>query len=271
MYKLAENLQQLAESKGAKFHFNSDVQQIETSNKKTTGLTVNGERFDSDIVISNSDATETIVKLLNDDVASPSKKKKAENVEPSCSGFLVLLGLDHQYDQLVHHNLFFTSDYEKEFSQIFDEKVMPEDPTIYIANTSYSNQDHAPENGSNLFILVNAPYLSDFYNWNEHAENYGKKVISELEKRGMTDLSNHIKYQEIITPQDFYDKYASNKGSIYGTSSNNKFAAFARPRNKYRGIDGLYLVGGSTHSGGGFPLVVQSALNAVELINRFEN
>ncbi|MGB0347486.1 MAG: phytoene desaturase family protein, partial [Balneolaceae bacterium] len=96
-------------------------------------------------------------------------------------------------------------------------------------------------------------------------------VISELENRGLDDLKTHIKYQEIITPQDFYDKYTSNKGSIYGTSSNSKFAAFARPRNKYRGVDGLYLVGGSTHPGGGIPLVVQSALNAVELIDRYES
>ncbi len=271
LYKLAENLQQFAEDNGVIFHFNSDVQRIETSQKKATGILVNGELFNSDIVVSNSDATETVVKLLSNEVAPPSKKRKAANVEPSCSGFVLLLGIEHQYEQLVHHNLFFTSDYKHEFSQIFDEKVMPDDPTIYIANTSHSNPEHAPKGGSNLFVLVNAPYLSESYNWNDHANKYSDKVISELESRGLTDLKKHIKYQESITPQDFYDKYASNKGSIYGTSSNNKFAAFARPRNKYRGIDGLYLVGGSTHPGGGIPLVVQSAMNAVELIHRFEH
>ncbi len=270
LYKLAENLQSQAEKNGVKFHFNADVSQIRTSKKIASGITVNGENFESDIIVSNSDATETVVKLLGDDVASNSKKKKAANVEPSCSGFVLLLGIEHQYDQLVHHNLFFTSDYEKEFHQIFSERVMPDDPTIYIANTSQSNPEHAPKGGSNLFILVNAPYLSNAYDWEVNSEDYAQKVITALEKRGLSNLKSHIKYQEIITPQDFYDKYASNKGSIYGTSSNNKFAAFARPRNKYRGVDGLYLVGGSTHPGGGIPLVVQSALNAVELINRYE-
>lgn len=271
LYKLAENLQDLAEKFGVAFHFNADVKKIETLNKKTKGINVNGELFESDIVVSNSDATETIVKLLDNNDASLSTKQKAMNVEPSCSGFVVLLGVNKKYDQLSHHNLFFTSNYEKEFSQIFDDCIMPDDPTIYIANTSCSNPDHAPEGGSNLFILVNAPYLSDSFDWKIHAEVYASKVISELENRGLDDLKTHIKYQEIITPQDFYDKYASNKGSIYGTSSNSKFAAFARPRNKYRGVDGLYLVGGSTHPGGGIPLVVQSALNAVELIDRYES
>lgn len=118
---------------------------------------------------------------------------------------------------------------------------------------------------------MNAPYLSKNYDWTDKALRYGEFIIDELEKRGLTKLRESIVVKEIITPQDFYDKYASNKGSIYGTSSNNKFSAFVRPRNKYRGIDGLYLVGGSTHPGGGIPLVVQSALNAVELISRFDS
>jgi phytoene desaturase len=47
-------------------------------------------------------------------------------------------------------------------------------------------------------------------------------------------------------------------------------AAFVRPKNKVRDVDGLYMVGGSTHPGGGIPLVIQSAFNAVELIKRYE-
>ena len=271
LYMLAKNLVKIAESNGVVFHFNANVKKIQTTNKKVTGILVNEKLFETDIVISNSDATETVVKLLDSSAASPSKKKKATAVEPSCSGFVVLLGTDTKYDQLVHHNLFFTSNYEQEFKQIFDEKVMPDDPTIYIANTSYSNPEHAPKDGSNLFILVNAPYLSENYHWGKNTTTYSDLIIDKLEKRGLTDLKKHIIFQEIITPEDFYHAYASNKGSIYGTSSNSKFAAFARPRNKYRDVDGLYLVGGSTHPGGGIPLVVQSALNAVELIHRYEN
>ncbi len=47
-------------------------------------------------------------------------------------------------------------------------------------------------------------------------------------------------------------------GSIYGGSSNGARAAFLRPPNAAR-VPGLFLVGGSTHPGGGLPLVVLSA------------
>ncbi|MCG8372715.1 MAG: phytoene desaturase family protein [Balneolales bacterium] len=269
LYKIAETLFWLAGELGVTFHFNSSVQNIQVSGKRVTGLVSKGEVNPCDLIFANSDATETLTTLIDDASVSHRKKKKASNIEPSCSGFVLLLGIDRTYDQLVHHNIFFSEGYEQEFNQIFNQKVMPDDPTIYIANTSFSNPEHAPEGSSNLFILVNAPYQSGKYSWESNAGAYESKVISELEKRGLTDLAKHVTFRHRITPDDFYDKYLSNKGSIYGTSSNTKFSAFVRPRNKSKDIAGLYFVGGSTHPGGGIPLVIQSAFNAMALFERY--
>lgn len=271
LYTLAESLLNLAKSLGCTFHFNASVEKIITENGRITGVRTNNQIVHSDIVVSNSDATETITRLLDNDAVPESKKQKASTIEPSCSGFVLLLGIDRKYDELAHHNIFFTKDYQREFEHIFTDKIMPDDPTIYVANTSQSNPEHAPDNGSNLFILVNAPYLSDAFSWDAESESYANFIIKDLEDRALTNLSEYIKVKQIITPTDFYDKYSSNKGSIYGTSSNSMFSAFVRPRNKFKGVDGLYLVGGSTHPGGGIPLVVQSALNAVNLIHRYES
>jgi phytoene dehydrogenase-like protein len=98
--------------------------------------------------------------------------------------------------------------------------------------------------------------------------NYQEKLINLLEKRGLKDLGDSVEYAKTITPPDFFERYRSNRGSIYGTSSNSRFAAFLRPRNKLKSMKNLYLVGGSTHPGGGIPLVIQSAFNAIELLER---
>ena len=270
MYKIAEALFRLAETLGVQFEFESKVRKIKVKDKRTKSVQIDEKEFESDIIIANSDAIETIVHLLTDSSISNKKKKKSMAIEPSCSGFVLLLGTDKKFGQLVHHNIFFSDNYEKEFTQIFNNKVMPNDPTIYVANTSFSNASHAQKGGSNLFVLVNAPYLSKNYDWDRESAEYEKLVIKELEKRGLEDLSKHIVFKETITPKNFYQKYLSNKGSIYGMSSNSKFSAFVRPRNKSKEIAGLYFVGGSTHPGGGIPLVFQSAFNAVELIKRYE-
>jgi phytoene desaturase len=271
LYKVIEALLKLAKKLDVAFHFNTEIKGILTNKEGATGIQLStGEKVESDLVISNSDATETTLRLLPDAAIPPRKRKKAANIEPSCSGFVLLLGIDTKYEQLVHHNIFFSDNYEREFEQLFEKKIMPDDPTIYVANTSCSDPDHAPKNGSNLFILVNAPYLSKHYDWEVSEQLYGDKIIRELEKRGLRGLSKHIKFRKSITPVEFYQKYRSNKGSIYGTSSNSMFSAFLRPRNKSREVEKLYYVGGSTHPGGGIPLVIQSAFNAVELIGRYE-
>ena len=73
-------------------------------------------------------------------------------------------------------------------------------------------------------------------------------------------------FEKSYSPKTFLRLYASNKGSIYGISSNNRVSAFMRPANCSRKIQGLYFAGGSVHPGGGIPLVTLSGKMAAELI-----
>jgi len=269
LYKIAEAMQTLATEMGVEFHFDEEVQSIDHSGKKAVGVTlISGKTDPCDLLIANSDATDTIINLLPEKALGRRKRERQKAIEPSCSGFVMMLGCNRRWEKLKHHNIFFSGDYRQEFEDIFSHKRMPVDPTIYIANTSFTDEGHAPKNSSNLFILVNAPYVADGQNWDKIRSEYSRFLINELEKRGLDGLTDSVEYSELIAPDDFLKRYGSNRGSIYGTSSNGKFAAFLRPRNKLRNIENLYLVGGSTHPGGGIPLVIQSAFNAIELLRR---
>ncbi len=289
MYTLVKQLELLANKLGVQIHTNTDVRRIlvdtsgarkkieaieyfSTQNFTSQNLSSDSEQLGStkfycSKVVSNSDAYETYQHLLSGRVRPKMQLLQTRYSEPSCSGFVLLLGLDRHYDQLKHHNIFFSKDYKQEFHDIFQKKQLPNDPTIYISNSSYSDPDDAPKGGSNLFILVNAPYLNTLSE-DPTSAIYAKKIISDLENRGLTGLSQHIQYKEIRSPFHFYDKYRSNKGSIYGTSSNGLFSAFLRPRNQSKAIDGLFLTGGSVHPGGGIPLVLQSAFNVQKLMKQ---
>lgn len=271
MYNIAFALEKLAIKLGVQFSFNNPVERIHTDQDKIKGVRLkSGAELACDIVFTNTDATDTILNLMPESSFPRKRRDQQKEVEPSCSGFVIMLGCNKKWEQLKHHNVFFSSDYKKEFDDIFDQKKLPEDPTIYVANTSFSDPNHAPKYGSNLFILVNAPYIHSYQNWPSLKQFYTTFLIEELEKRGLKGLNDSIETIEIITPLDFFDKYRSNRGSIYGTSSNSRFSAFLRPRNKERTFENLYMVGGSTHPGGGIPLVIQSAFNAIELLRRFE-
>lgn len=272
LYRIADALMNLASSLGVTFQFGSEVQAIGDKSGQVDHLVVNGAKVGFDLVVSNSDATHTYTKLVSDDVIDPSKKQQLSTIEPSCSGFVLLLGIDRRYENLVHHNIFFSSDYEQEFDDIFKRGILPSDPTIYVANTSYTDPDHAPAGGSNLFILVNAPWVrGDTEMSDSDKESYSEKIMIHLAGHGLRGLLASVKVKRVITPTDFQRMWLSNRGSIYGTSSNHRLSAFLRPRNRSPFLRNLYLVGGSTHPGGGIPLVMLSARHACELIRRDHN
>ncbi|MBN2731425.1 MAG: phytoene desaturase, partial [Balneolaceae bacterium] len=126
MYNLIEALMQLAKKKEVRFYFGAEVEKIHTEDAKVTGIQVNNQTIDADLIISNSDATETYRNLLPWRDLSIIKQNKLENVEPSSSGLVLLLGIDKTYDQLSHHNIFFSGDYKQEFDAIFNRRVMPD-------------------------------------------------------------------------------------------------------------------------------------------------
>lgn len=269
LYQVASALHKLAVQLGVKFHFDSEISAITADNHRVKGVkTTDGKYERCDLLFANSDSSYTILNLLSQSSVPEKKSRKHQTIEPSCSGFVMLLGSGKRWDQLRHHNIFFSNNYRQEFDDIFKHHRLPEDPTIYVANTSYSQPEHAPANSSNLFVLVNAPYVAEKHDWPLISRKYSQFLIDRLETLGLQQIRESIEYCEIINPDDFLRKYLSNRGSIYGTSSNSKFAAFLRPRNKLRGFENLYMVGGSTHPGGGIPLVIQSAFNAMELLRR---
>jgi len=270
LYRMVEALVQLGRELGVEYRYESVVSEILTDKNRVCGIALRDDTtINLDLVISNSDANETYLALLPKSNISFLKRKMISNTEPSCSGFVLLLGIDRRYEQLVHHNVFFSEDYRDEFHTIFRKRLPPSDPTIYIANTSHTNPQHAEPTGSNLFVLVNAPSLDGNIDWNIIKNEYASRLMGKLEERGLKGLRDAVSFKTMITPIDFYQKFRSNRGSIYGTSSNGLLSAFYRPRNKSRSIEGLYLAGGSTHPGGGIPLVILSAFHCMELIKRY--
>jgi phytoene dehydrogenase-like protein len=113
----------------------------------------------------------------------------------------------------------------------------------------------APAGHESLFVLVNAPRHGPV-DW--HAQQgYADHVLELMARRGV-DVRDRVLWREVITPADLEARTGAVGGAIYGTSSNGPVAAFLRPANRSP-VPGLYLVGGSSHPGGGLPLVALSA------------
>lgn len=263
IYTITKALYSLALKKKVKFHFNTNVESIIYDSKSVNGIKTSTGSHQFDAVISNADAGSTFQKLLND--KSSFESKRYQKLEPSLSGLVFYWAINDSHPQLEIHNILFSNNYKQEFDDIFQKKVIPEDPTVYIYISSKYNSSDAPPGKENWFVMVNAPYIKD-QNWNEQIDSARKRIIEKINSRLETDIENKIIGERILTPLDIQNKTGSYRGSIYGISSNNRNAAFLRQPNKSRSYKNLYFCGGSAHPGGGVPLVILSGKITSDLI-----
>ena len=163
------------------------------------------------------------------------------------------------------HNILFTEDYKTEFEHLFDSKTITDDPTVYINITSKKISADAPEGKENWFVMINVPSVYE-QNWDRMIATARKNIIAKISRILGEDVSKYIEYEEKLTPQLIQNKTNSFKGSLYGTSSNNRFAAFFRHKNFSSDYKNLYFCGGSVHPGGGIPLALSSAKIIAKLI-----
>jgi phytoene desaturase len=264
MYWLAQALERLAARLGVEIRTHTPVERVVARDGAASGVVLEGgQALDASAVVVNADPRYAYARLLPD---RPGVAARLARLEPSCSGFILLLGVDRIYRALAHHNIFFSADYPGEFSAIFDQRIPAPDPTVYVCATSLADPEHAPAGHMNLFVLINAPALDTRANWEQIATGYRDVVVRKLERMGLHDLGKHIVYERIITPAGLQTRYNAPGGAIYGLASNGMFSAFLRPPLRARDTRRLYFVGGGTHPGGGIPLVMLSGRAVAERI-----
>lgn len=256
MYSITQSLVSLAEELGVEFHYDHRVDEVVVINNHVKGLRVNGNDILGDIVISNMDVWFTYTKLLSKHpVYHP---QGILNQERSSSALIFYWGVSKAFKQLDLHNIFFSADYYAEFDHIWQQQDIYHDPTVYLNISSKLNEQDAPEGCENWFVMINVPSNSG-QDWDRLITQAKLNIQNKLSRILGEDISKLIVCEAILDPRTIESRTSSYKGSIYGTSSNGKFAAFLRHANKSSKVKGLYFCGGSVHPGGGIPLCLLSA------------
>lgn len=270
-YAIAEAFAKLAKELGVVIQTGVRVSQIMVKNGICRGVETEQGVHDADIVVANGDVLSVYSSLIRPEHRPSFTNERIDRYEPSLSGFVQLIGIRRTYEQLLHHTVFYPERYEDEFSSIFRQRKPPAEPTIYICNAAISDRQAAPAGGSSLFVLVNAPYVSKSWSWERETENYAMLVRSRLAGFGI-DCLEQADVTMTYTPEQLERDTSAHRGAIYGISSNGARQTFFRPSNRSPDIQGLWFTGGTTHPGGGTPIVTLCGqLVAEELIKQYRN
>ncbi|MEP6711308.1 MAG: 1-hydroxycarotenoid 3,4-desaturase CrtD [Ferruginibacter sp.] len=261
MISITKALHKLAVKKGVKFFMNMPAQRIIHVDGKITGIVVNDTNVFADLIISNADVYFTYKNLLG----HLPKAKKVIKQERSSSALIFYWGIKTNFPRLQLHNIFFSKNYLQEFEHIFKKRSLYSDPTVYINITSKMEEGHANTGCENWFVMINAPANTN-QDWEAIKGAARKNIIAKLSRLLQTDIEPLIETEEVLDPILIEDRTGSYMGSLYGSSSNSKMAAFLRPPNFTRYVKNLYFCGGSVHPGGGIPLCLKSAKIAADLI-----
>ena len=156
--------------------------------------------------------------------------------------------------------------YQGLLKDIFDNKVLAEDFSLYLHRPSATDPSVAPDGGDAFYVLSPVPHLESGIDWTKTAEPYRQKIEAYLRNTIMPGFGDDIAASMIMTPDEFQSRLNAPHGAAFGPEPIFTQSAGFRPHNASEEVDNLYLVGAGTHPGAGLPGVVTSAKVLDELV-----
>jgi len=266
MYAGIQALVKIAEKLGVKFIYNAPVKRIHVNDNKVVSVELeDGRQYSTDIFVGNADLPYIYKELLPDQAEA----KKLEDKLYTCSTIMFYWGVDKEYKQIAHHNVFLGGDYKASFDKIFNEHTLPEVPSFYVHAPTRTDQAAAPQGEDTLYVLVPVGHLDarTKQDWDALVNRARETVLTRLaNEKGATDLKDHIKFEIVYQPKVWQERFNLVNGSAFGLSHNFAQVGYLRPQNRHKKYKNLYFTGASTHPGTGLPIVLLSARLTTERI-----
>lgn len=263
---VSEKMADIAREMGVDIRLEEPVEKLHFDGRKAVGLQSRsgGHQFDSLVI--NADFAQAMKTLVPNHLRSSWNDKKLDRSKYSCSTFMMYLGIEGRYDHLPHHTIYIAKDYERNLDEIDRLKVLSEDPSFYVQNAGVTDSTLAPAGMSTLYVLAPVAHHSPTIDWKSQSAMFRRRVVKQLAKVGLDDVEERIRFEKIVTPDDWQNGYQIFRGATFNLAHNLGQMLHARPRNRFDDLKHVYLVGGGTHPGSGLPVIYESARISARLM-----
>ncbi|MGB1925386.1 MAG: phytoene desaturase family protein, partial [Rubripirellula sp.] len=263
---VSERMAEIAIEMGVKIQLCEPVTKVEMERKRVTKLKTDQSVYEADAFIINADFAHWMEKYIPDQKRRKWNNQNLAQKKYSCSTFMLYLGIDGQYQELPHHNIHISSDYERNLREIEEDHVLSVDPSFYVQNPCITDPSLAPPGKSGLYILVPVTHQHPNVDWKTEGKRFRDLTLNRLSQIGLTDLKERIVFEHQITPDDWKNDYAIYRGATFNLAHNLGQMLHRRPHNRFEELDGVYLVGGGTHPGSGLPVIYESSRITTKLL-----
>lgn len=266
---LVKALSNLFTDIGGKILLSAEVSEIRIDERsgKTDGVVLSsGEYLQADAVVSNGDIAYTYLNLVPKKYRKKNTDNRIKNMSYSMSLFVIYFGTKKKYDHIAHHEIIMGKRYKGLINDIFTNKTLSDDFSLYLHRPTATDPSLAPEGCDSWYVLSPVPHLGGNTDWKVTAKKYRDSIMNYLEERYLPDLQKNIVTELYIDPLHFRDTLNSYLGSAFSVEPILTQSAWWRPHNRSEDIPNLYFTGAGTHPGAGLPGVISSAKIVADLI-----
>ena len=257
---LVRGLVSLLGDLGGTLRLGAEVKKIDIDSGRATGVTLaSGERIAADIVVSNGDTAWTYKHLVDAQWRRHWTDRRIDRGRYSMSLFVWYFGTKKRFEGVPHHMMVLGPRYRELLTDIFKRHKLADDFSLYLHRPTATDPGMAPPGHDTFYALAPVPHLDSGTDWEQTAERYRNAIAEVLERTVLPGLRAEVTTSLVTTPQDFHDRLLSMKGAAFGLEPLLLQSAWFRPHNRSEDVDGLYMVGASTHPGAGVPGVLMSA------------
>jgi prolycopene isomerase len=193
---------------GGKMYFSCSAKKINVKNKKIEGVKIEKkDPFSAKYVISNADATQTYMSLIERDLLSGKMMSLIKGLTPSLSAFVIYLGLNGKPHTMPKDSvMWYMPDFD--IDKIYNLTVKGEIEKLdwFLARLSSTN--------NSIIMVVNVPFKSETY-WTANKRKLIDRFIKKMES-AFPGLSSNIVYKDAATPHTLSKKTSNYKGAAYG-------------------------------------------------------
>jgi phytoene desaturase len=253
-------LAQLLDEIGVAVELNAPVERIDVNGGRVTGVVLEGGRHvPADVVVANADPSSVYRRLIAPDHRVRHTDASVDRVKQSMSLFVGYFGVQQTYPDLAHHTIVLGPRYKDLLTDIFEQKILADDFSLYLHAPTRSDASLAPEGHENFYVLSPVPNNRSGVDWSSRSREYFDRILEELERRVIPGARSKIVMRHAMTPDDFEHTLRSADGAAFGPEPVLSQSAWFRYHNRSPDVDGLYFVGAGTHPGAGVPGVLCSA------------
>lgn len=267
---VVEGMARLIREQGGNIRTSAEVDKILIENGSAKGIRLkDGSEHRADIVVSNADVAFTYRHMIPESKRKKYTNRKIKRTKYSMSLFVIYFGTKKRYldSGLAHHNIILSERYRGLLQDIFKEKKLADDFSLYLHMPTKTDPSLAPEGHEAFYVLSPVPHLDSGIDWKQQAKPYRDAIMNFLEKNYLPGLQENLVVEHHIDPLHFQDTLNSYKGSAFSVEPILTQSAWFRPHNRSEDVENLYFVGAGTHPGAGLPGVLSSAKIAEKLIS----